>query len=59
MYYEHDKTKRVNYQLTQPEIGTFHGFDHIKFYVGNAKQAASFYTSRMGFSPYAYSVYFF
>lgn len=37
------------------EIGKFYGFDHIRFYVSNAKQAASFYITRMGFSPYAYS----
>lgn len=34
----------------------FYGFDHMKFYVGNAKQAASFYTSRMGFEYVAYQV---
>jgi 4-hydroxyphenylpyruvate dioxygenase len=32
-----------------PEIGRFLGFDHLTFYVGNAKQAASYYTSRFGF----------
>ena len=37
------------------KIGKFHGFDHITFYVSNAKQAASFYITRMGFNPYAYS----
>jgi len=26
----------------------------MKFWVGNAKQAASFYCTRMGFEPYAY-----
>jgi len=38
----------------RPAIGVFHGFDHIRFWVGNAKQAASFYTSRMGFEYVAY-----
>ena len=28
--------------------------DHVTFWVGNAKQAASFYTSRFGFEYYAY-----
>jgi 4-hydroxyphenylpyruvate dioxygenase len=28
--------------------------DHITFWVGNAKQAASYYTSRFGFEYYAY-----
>jgi len=40
----------------QPEIGQFFGFDHIRFWVGNAKQAASFYTARMGFEYVAYQV---
>ena len=30
------------------------GFDHILWYVGNAKQAASYYITRMGFKPIAY-----
>ena len=38
----------------RPNIGRFDGFDHILFWVGNAKQAASFYTSRFGFEYYAY-----
>src|SRR5271168_2796608 len=32
----------------------FHGYDHITWYVGNAKQAASFYTARLGFRTIAY-----
>lgn len=39
----------------RPQIGKFFGFDHAKFYVSNAKQAASFYTSRFGFDYVAYS----
>jgi len=39
---------------TRPEIGVFYGFDHLRFYVSNAKQAASFYTTRFGFKPVAY-----
>jgi 4-hydroxyphenylpyruvate dioxygenase len=38
----------------RPEIGRFFGFDHVVFWVGNAKQAASFYTTRFGFEYYAY-----
>lgn len=38
----------------RPEIGKFYGFDHVRFWVGNAKQAASFYTSRFGFEHIAY-----
>ncbi|PKY02645.1 putative 4-hydroxyphenylpyruvate dioxygenase [Aspergillus campestris IBT 28561] len=30
------------------------GFDHITWYVGNSKQAASYYVSRMGFEQIAY-----
>ncbi|GLI77708.1 hypothetical protein PoHVEF18_006001 [Penicillium ochrochloron] len=30
------------------------GFDHILWYVGNAKQAASYYITRMGFKAIAY-----
>ncbi|CAG9319777.1 unnamed protein product [Blepharisma stoltei] len=41
-------------QETRPEIGEFYGFHHVRFYVSNSKQAASFYTSRFGFSPVAY-----
>jgi 4-hydroxyphenylpyruvate dioxygenase len=38
----------------RPEVGKFYCFDHIRFWVGNAKQAASFYTTRFGFEPVAY-----
>ncbi|KAL5477633.1 hypothetical protein EMCRGX_G024454 [Ephydatia muelleri] len=34
--------------------GRFLAFDHVTFWVGNAKQAASFYCTRMGFEPFAY-----
>jgi 4-hydroxyphenylpyruvate dioxygenase len=34
--------------------GRFIAFDHLHFWVGNAKQAASFYISRFGFKPHAY-----
>mmetsp|Transcript_1402 Transcript_1402/g.2650 ORF Transcript_1402/g.2650 Transcript_1402/m.2650 type:complete len:396 (-) Transcript_1402:119-1306(-) len=32
----------------------FLAFDHLRFWVGNAKQAAAFYCTRFGFRPYAY-----
>ncbi|XP_047735458.1 4-hydroxyphenylpyruvate dioxygenase [Hyalella azteca] len=38
----------------KPEAGKFLNFDHIRFWVGNAKQAASYYCVRLGFEPYAY-----
>ncbi|XP_060912212.1 4-hydroxyphenylpyruvate dioxygenase [Labrus mixtus] len=38
----------------KPERGKFVRFHHITFWVGNAKQAASFYCDKMGFEPLAY-----
>ncbi|XP_037933919.1 4-hydroxyphenylpyruvate dioxygenase [Teleopsis dalmanni] len=38
----------------KPEAGKFLSFDHLTFYVGNAKQAASYYTTRLGFEPLGY-----
>ncbi|KAH8812711.1 4-hydroxyphenylpyruvate dioxygenase-like protein [Xylogone sp. PMI_703] len=32
----------------------FYGYDHLTWYVGNAKQAASYYTTRLGFKNIAY-----
>jgi len=32
----------------------YQAFDHILWYVGNAKQAASYYVTRMGFKHIAY-----
>uniref|UniRef100_A0AC34RIC9 4-hydroxyphenylpyruvate dioxygenase n=1 Tax=Panagrolaimus sp. JU765 TaxID=591449 RepID=A0AC34RIC9_9BILA len=34
--------------------GKFLTFDHVRFYVGNAKQAAYWYCANFGFRPYAY-----
>ncbi|XP_056319264.1 4-hydroxyphenylpyruvate dioxygenase [Danio aesculapii] len=36
------------------EEGKFVCFDHITFWVGNAKQAASYYCNKLGFEPLAY-----
>lgn len=38
----------------RPEIGLFYGFDHVRFWVSNAKQAAAYYTSRFGFEHVAF-----
>lgn len=38
----------------KPEKGAFLSFDHLTFYVGNAKQAAAWYCARFGFSHYLY-----
>lgn len=34
--------------------GRVHAFDHITYWVGNSKQAASFYMSHLGFEPIAF-----
>lgn len=39
---------------SRPEVGRYYGFDHIELWVGNAKQAASFYVTRFGFQEVAY-----
>ncbi|KAG7273793.1 hypothetical protein CRUP_012811, partial [Coryphaenoides rupestris] len=36
------------------EQGKFLCFDHLTFWVGNAKQAASYYCNKLGFEPVAY-----
>lgn len=36
------------------KIASYRGYDHVHWYVGNAKQAAAFYVSRMGFERVAY-----
>ncbi|XP_060527501.1 4-hydroxyphenylpyruvate dioxygenase [Cylas formicarius] len=38
----------------RPVNGKFLAFDHLTFYVGNAKQAATYYITRLGFQPIAY-----
>lgn len=38
----------------KPDKGRFLNFDHLTFWVGNAKQAAAYYCIHMGFKPYAY-----
>ncbi|EPE03206.1 4-hydroxyphenylpyruvate dioxygenase [Ophiostoma piceae UAMH 11346] len=39
---------------SHPDPATFHGYDHIKWWVGNAKQAASYYSTRFGLTTFAY-----
>ena len=36
------------------DISAYRGYHHVHWYVGNAKQAASFYVARMGFERVAY-----
>src|SRR5216117_132280 len=47
------KTKKT--PAIQEDFLPLEGTDHIEFYVGNAKQAAHFYQSALGFQPLAYS----
>ncbi|EYE95178.1 4-hydroxyphenylpyruvate dioxygenase family protein [Aspergillus ruber CBS 135680] len=35
-------------------LASYKAYDHVHWYVGNAKQAASYYTTRMGFQRIAY-----
>ena len=53
-----ERVSNIEVLIFQPEVGVFYAFDHVKFYVGNAKQAASFYTTRFGFDYVAYQVRF-
>lgn len=39
----------------RPAIGVFYGFDHLTFWVGNAKAMAAHYCARFGFEYLAYS----
>ncbi|EEP76387.1 4-hydroxyphenylpyruvate dioxygenase [Uncinocarpus reesii 1704] len=36
------------------DLNQYRGYDHVHWYVGNAKQAASYYVTRMGFERVAY-----
>ncbi|KAL1956632.1 hypothetical protein VTO42DRAFT_6979 [Malbranchea cinnamomea] len=36
------------------DISKYKGYDHVHWYVGNAKQAAAYYVTRMGFERVAY-----
>jgi len=38
----------------KPDVGKYVSFDHMRFWVGNAKQAATYYCARFGFEPFAY-----
>ena len=53
-------TSNESIQALSPQRGTsshsagYRGYDHITWYVGNAKQLASYYITRMGFEYIAY-----
>ena len=46
-----DSIPRVH---TENDISSYRGYAHVHWYVGNAKQAATFYVTRMGFERVAY-----
>ena len=41
--------------MAETDFMPIKGWDHIEFYVGNAKQAAQYYATTFGFTPVAYS----
>ncbi|KAK9371682.1 Glyoxalase/Bleomycin resistance protein/Dihydroxybiphenyl dioxygenase [Lipomyces chichibuensis] len=45
---------KANGNLASSPSSSYRAYHHIKWYVGNAKQAASYYITRMGFHPIAY-----
>ncbi len=47
--------KEINRSKTQHEVMPILGTDYVEFYVSNAKQAAYFYKTAMGFQSLAYS----
>ncbi|KAK9489698.1 Glyoxalase/Bleomycin resistance protein/Dihydroxybiphenyl dioxygenase [Lipomyces doorenjongii] len=49
-----DTVVEANGNLTSSPSFSYRAYHHIKWYVGNAKQAASYYVTRMGFRPIAY-----
>ncbi|KKZ67977.1 4-hydroxyphenylpyruvate dioxygenase 2 [[Emmonsia] crescens] len=50
-----DTTASENGEIFPTMLGPeYYGFDHITWYVGNAKQAASYFITRLGFNQIAY-----
>jgi 4-hydroxyphenylpyruvate dioxygenase len=41
--------------MAQADLMPLQGYHHVEFYVGNAKQAASYYRTAFGFTPVAYA----
>lgn len=40
--------------LSSTDVASYKAYDHVHWYVGNAKQAAAFFVTRMGFEKIAY-----
>ena len=51
--YKSADTTRILPETTK-KIASYRSYDHVSRWVGNAKQAASFYVARMGFERVAY-----
>lgn len=49
-----EKTPSLNHVTNGRPVNPYSGFDHLKFTVTNAKQAASYYCTRLGFEHVAY-----
>ena len=49
-----DQTSHEGNRGEQPEYGATLGFDHVSWWVGNAKLTAAHYVSRLGFTEVAY-----
>ncbi|KAK4945166.1 hypothetical protein LTR10_015592 [Elasticomyces elasticus] len=47
---------RTSFVAEQPQVqlSSYNGYDNVHWYVGNAKQAAAYYVTRMGFKRVAY-----
>ena len=46
----------LHFQGAKPDAGRFLNFDHVEWWVGNAKMAAAHYCARLGFDYFAYKV---
>src|SRR5689334_8878954 len=49
-----DMNVSTTIQTTSTRGGSYQGYDNVHWFVGNAKQAASYYVTRMGFKRIAY-----
>lgn len=43
-----------NDTFSNTDVASYKAYDHVHWYVGNAKQAATFFITRMGFEKVAY-----
>src|SRR3984893_6863065 len=50
-----DAEKQRSFNMSEQDFMPIQNFDYLEFYVGNAKQAAYYYTHAWGFTPIAYA----